>query len=229
MKLLIFDIDGTLTYLDGATRRAFNSAFQKVFHRDAVVANLKLHGRTDPIIFQDCFRTAGLSGDWRQSFGQFREAYLEALPGAIAESQQIGLHPGIPELLDILSNHSDVALALGTGNMEAGARTKIGVFDLNHYFPVGGFGDTHNDRAGIMRDALLNAQAHYETTFELKDVWVIGDTPLDIAGGKAIGARTMGVATGGAFSYDDLLAAGPDVVFHDLLDTGRVLQALGLN
>ncbi len=229
MKLLIFDIDGTLTHLDGATRRAFNTAFQKVFHTDAVVTNLKLHGRTDPVIFQDCFRTTGLSGDWQESFSQFRVAYLEALPGAIAESQQIGMHPGIPELLDILSNRSDVALALGTGNMEAGARTKIGVFNLNRYFPVGGFGDLHNDRAGIMRDALLNAQAHYEAMFDLGNVWVIGDTPLDIAGGKAIGARTMGVATGGAFSYEDLFAAEPDVVFHDLSDTERVLQALGLN
>ncbi len=228
MKLLIFDIDGTLTHLDGATRRAFNTAFQKVFHTDAVVTNLKLHGRTDPIIFQDCFRTTGLSGDWHQCFDLFRVAYLEALPGAIAESPQIGVHPGIAELLENLSKRADVALALGTGNMEAGARTKIGVFDLNRFFPVGGFGDRHDDRAGIMRDALQNAQAYYEMTFDLEDVWVIGDTPLDIAGGKAIGARTMGVATGGAFSFEDLLTAEPDVVFHDLSDTKRVLQALGL-
>jgi phosphoglycolate phosphatase-like HAD superfamily hydrolase len=228
MKLLIFDVDGTLTYLDGATRRAFNAAFRKVFHVDAVVTNLKLHGRTDPIIFQDCFRTTGLTGDWRVSFDRFREAYVEALPGAIAASSNIGMHPGIPELLESLSERSDVALALGTGNMEAGARAKIAVFDLNRYFPVGGFGDSHCERSSIIRDALVNAQRYYETVFDLSDVWVIGDTPLDVAGGKAIGARTMGVATGGAFSYEELVAADPDVAFHDLSDTGLVLNALDL-
>jgi phosphoglycolate phosphatase-like HAD superfamily hydrolase len=229
MKLLIFDIDGTLTHLDGATRRAFKAAFRKVFDVDAVTTELKLHGRTDPIIFLDCFHTTGLSGDWQESFARFRDAYVEALPVAIAATQNIGLHPGIPELLDELtSRQSQVALALGTGNMEAGARTKIGFFDLNRYFPVGGFGDIHCERRDIMRDALINAENYYGLKFNLQDVWVIGDTPHDIAGGKAIRARTMGVATGGAYSYDELVATDADVVFHDLSDTARVLEALEL-
>ena len=230
MKLLIFDIDGTLTHLDGATRRAFNAAFRKVFNVDAITINLKLHGRTDPVIFQDCFRTTGLSGNWEENFVLFRDAYLAALPSAIDESPKVHLQPGVHELLEALAARSgQAALALGTGNMEAGARTKIGRFDLNRYFPVGGFGDVHFERPDIMRDALANAERHYQTRFDLRNVWVIGDTPLDIAGGRSIGARTMGVATGGAFTFDELVAAAPDIVFHDLTDTERVLHAFGLN
>jgi phosphoglycolate phosphatase-like HAD superfamily hydrolase len=113
--------------------------------------------------------------------------------------------------------------------MEAGARLKIGHFGLNLYFPVGGFGDYHHQRAYILRDAIRHAEEHWQRTFTPEDTWVIGDTVHDIEGGKAVGLKTMGVATGGAFSYEDLLAAGADVVFRDLSDTAAVMKALGLN
>ena len=228
MKLLIFDIDGTLTHLDGATRRAFQVAFRRIFEVDAVTTNLKLHGRTDPVIFQDCFRASGLPGKWEENFDRFRVAYIEALPKAITASPKVHLQPGIQELLDQLVEREDVALALGTGNMEAGARTKIGTFNLNHYFPVGGFGDMHCERPDIMRDALRNSEVFYHNKFDLQNVWVIGDTPHDISGGKAIRARTMGVATGGAFTFEELVEAGADVVFHDLSNTSEVLRTFGL-
>jgi phosphoglycolate phosphatase-like HAD superfamily hydrolase len=230
MKLLIFDIDGTLTHLDGATRRAFNLAFLKVFHVEAVTADLKLHGRTDPVIFQDCFRSTGLTGEWEESFARFRDAYVEALPDAIAASPRVHLQPGVQELLDkLVARRDHAALALGTGNMESGARVKIGRFDLNRYFPVGGFGDVHCERPDIMRDAVKNAEAYYGRKFDPRKIWVIGDTPHDIEGGKAIQACTMGVATGGAYGSGELVAAGADVVFEDLSNTELVLHTFGLD
>lgn len=229
MKLLIFDIDGTLTHLDGATRRAFDAAYMQIFGVHAMTETLRLHGRTDPLIFRDCYELSGLSGDWEKAFVIFRDAYLTALPGCIAASRHTHLHPGVGHLLNILHRRSDAALALGTGNMEAGARLKIGHFGLNRYFPVGGFGDHHHDRADIMRDAVHRAETHWQRPFAPDDTWVIGDTVHDIEGGKAAGLRTLGVATGGAFSYEDLLAAGADAVFRDLSDTAAVMKALGLN
>ena len=229
MKLLIFDIDGTLTHLDGATRRAFDAAYLHVFGVHAATETLKLHGRTDPLIFRDCYELSGLSGDWEEAFVVFRDAYLSALPGCIAASRHTHLHPGVAGLLDLLHRRPDTALALGTGNMEAGARLKIGHFDLNRYFPVGGFGDRHHHRAEILRDAIRHAEAHWRQSFAPGDTWVIGDTVHDIEGGKAVGVKTMGVATGGAFSYDELVAVGADVVFRDLSDTTAVMKALELN
>jgi phosphoglycolate phosphatase-like HAD superfamily hydrolase len=201
----------------------------QIFGVHAMTETLKLHGRTDPLIFRDCYELSGLSGGWEKAFVIFRDAYLTALPGCIAASPHTHLHPGVPGLLDMLHRRSDAALALGTGNMEAGARLKIGHFGLNRYFPVGGFGDHHHQRADIMRDAIRRAEAHWSRPFAPDDTWVIGDTVHDIEGGKALGLRTMGVATGGAFSYEDLVKAGADAVFRDLSDTAAVMKALGLN
>jgi phosphoglycolate phosphatase-like HAD superfamily hydrolase len=227
MKLLIFDIDGTLTHLDGSTYRAFSYAFRKIFDRELITEGLKLHGRTDPLIFSECFVRAGLEGDWTAAYEKFKPIYFGKLPEAIEKNPRTHTHPGVPELLDALTARKDrCALALGTGNAELGARAKIGYFDLNSYFPVGGFGDHHQVRSLIMKDAIRESEAYYDQSFDLENTWIIGDTVFDIEGGKAIGARTLGVATGGAYSYEDLVAAEPDVVLHDLSDTEAVLKEL---
>jgi phosphoglycolate phosphatase len=230
LKLLIFDIDGTLTHLAGATRRAFDDAFQILFGLSANIAGVKMHGRTDPMIFRDCYLQSGLNEDWRKAYRAFQPVYIEALPARIAASQGAHLHVGVLELLQELdSRRNDVALTLGSGNMEAGGRAKVGYFDLNKFFPVGGFGDLHECRAEIMREAIANAERHWQRSFARNDIWVIGDTAHDIEGGKAVQAKTMGVATGGEFSVQQLVAAQADAVFADFSDTRAVLKAFGLD
>jgi len=230
MKLLIFDIDGTLTHLDGATRSAFDAAFVRLFGRNASIAGIKMHGRTDPMIFRDCFRETGLGDDWENAYEKFRRVYLEELPAAIrARGNRVRLHNGVGELIRTLhAMPEQAALALGTGNMEGGGRAKIGHFGLNEFFPVGGFGDDHHGRVDLLRDAIRNAEAHWQRNFETSETWVIGDTPHDIAAGKALGLRTLGVATGGAFSLAELAATQPDALLEDLSDTESVLAVFGL-
>jgi phosphoglycolate phosphatase len=229
MKLLIFDIDGTITHLDGSTYRAFARAFRDSFDTDLITEGLKLHGRTDPVIFKECFNRAGLTGDWQAAYGIFKKAYIRYLPETISTNPKARLHPGIQDLLNALKDRKDqYALALGTGNGEAGARAKIGYFNLNPYFPVGGFGDEHEERFLIMEDAVHESEKYYNCRFDHDNIWVIGDTAYDVEGGKAIGVRTLAVATGGAYTYDELLKTGADLVFRDLSDTAAVLMAFEL-
>jgi phosphoglycolate phosphatase-like HAD superfamily hydrolase len=188
-----------------------------------------MHGRTDPVIFRDCFHATQLSGDWLEAYTRFTPQYLRELPTCIEDSTKKRILPGVPELLqELAARPAQVALALGTGNMERGARLKIEHFGLNPFFPVGGFGDHHEIRAEIMRDAVANSESHYQHHFQPRDSWVIGDTIHDVEGGKAIGARTLGVATGGAFSVNELRAAGADFVCDDLSDLRYVMSAFGL-
>ena len=225
MKLLIFDIDGTLTSLDGATTRAYAKAFRRVFDRDMITAGLSMHGRTDPLIFRYCYSKSGLTGDWREGYEAFKPPYLEELPVSIQNSPRAKIHPGVRELLDALTTEpEEFALALGTGNMEAGGRAKIAHFDLNHFFPVGGFGDVHVERHLILQDALDAAAEHFGKEFDPMESWVIGDTEHDIHGAQKLGLKTLAVATGGKYTVDMLQEYGADEVRQDLSGTAELLE-----
>ncbi len=206
MKLLIFDIDGTITHLDGATSRAYAKVFKQIFGRPPITEGISMHGRTDPLIFRECFERTGLTGNWRESYETFKPLYLQELPESIRNTERVHLHVGVRELLAALAEApSEFALALGTGNMEAGARVKIGHFELNDYFPVGGYGDEHEERHLILRDAVDVSVAHYRTTFAPEHTWVIGDTEHDVHGAQQIGVRALAVATGGKYSVEMLM------------------------
>jgi phosphoglycolate phosphatase-like HAD superfamily hydrolase len=58
-----------------------------------------------------------------------------------------------------------------------------------------------------------------------REIVIVGDTPADVTCGRGVGARALGVATG-AYTLEDLAAAGAHAVFPDLADTEAVVAAL---
>ena len=64
------------------------------------------------------------------------------------------------------------------------------------------------------------------TAAEMHEIDVIGDTPRDIACGKALGARTIAVATG-TWSREKLAEHDPDILIDDLSDVDRLINTLG--
>jgi phosphoglycolate phosphatase-like HAD superfamily hydrolase len=56
-------------------------------------------------------------------------------------------------------------------------------------------------------------------------VFVVGDTPRDVACGLHEGVRTLGVATG-RFDVNALMGAGAHTAVSDLSDTDRVVATL---
>ena len=141
---------------------------------------------------------------------------LEAFSGKVL--------PGVDALLHRLSQ-SDAALGLLTGNIAEGAWEKLSYYGLRDYFPYGAFGDDHHDRNRLGPVALERARQHHGRFFHADHTVVIGDTPKDIACGKAMGAITLAVATGG-FSVDELAAYHPDYVVADL-ECAEVDEILG--
>jgi phosphoglycolate phosphatase-like HAD superfamily hydrolase len=131
----------------------------------------------------------------------------------------------VRELLTGLRPRSDVTLALGTGNLERGARIKLEPSGLNEFFPFGGFGSDAEARAEVLGAGVRRAEERIGAPLLRKNVWVIGDTILDVQAGKAIGAMTVAVACGHG-SRDDLRAAGPDIYLDDFTDARLFLQAL---
>lgn len=210
--VILFDIDGTLLLSGGAGQLAMNRAISEAFGLTDLECDIPAAGRTDRAITTDLFQHFGIGSDDAR-WEHFVATYFRQLPVAMAELSG-HLLPGIPDLLERLARRSDVTLGLLTGNFEEGAWIKLRHFEIDHYFRFGGFGDSHFDRDDVARLAYEATHRHLGRRVEPWDVWVLGDTPFDIRCGKAIGARTVAVATG-MYTAAELRPHAPDVLLRD--------------
>lgn len=221
MVFLLFDIDGTLLRTGGAGGAALLTAFVEQFGV-ADPAEVPFAGRTDRGIVSSLFKHHVIE-DHDANWIRLRDAYLEHLPSQL-ESRAGEILPGVLPLLERLAALEHVRLGLLTGNMRRGASIKLAHYDLDRYFAWGGFGDLHVHRDGVAREALeAGRTACGEPGVE--QVWVVGDTPLDIQCARSIKARTLAVATG-THPREDLAAHDPEALFDDLRDTEQVLAML---
>ena len=220
MHVCLFDIDGTLIHTRGAGMASLREGLREAFGVAEPTDQVVVHGRTDRGITRDLFRHHAIN-DLPEHWEKFREAYLRVLPGTLAQRPGTVL-PGIVALLETLRTRGDVALGLLTGNTKEGARIKLAHYALDRYFDFGGFGDNHFERDDVAREALAAAKSRLNGSVDLARVWVIGDTPIDVGCGRAIGARTIAVATGD-HTWDELAAARPDHLAADFSDPGPVL------
>lgn len=216
--LLVFDLDGTIVQTS-AGRRAFNEAFVRVFGLIDAARTVPMAGRTDPAIFRDVCDQRGLDP---HTFGAWKLEFLTALAEAMTADPGHIL-PGVPELLELCRREPGFHLALGTGNVEEGARLKLAPHNLNRYFPTGGFGSDGRTRDEVIARGISRAATHYGREFER--ILVIGDTPHDISCGKANRCLSVAVATG-PYSQGDLAACDPDLLLPDFRDPAAVLARL---
>jgi phosphoglycolate phosphatase-like HAD superfamily hydrolase len=216
VKLLLFDIDQTLVNTGGAGLRALDRACHKLFDIDHAMDGISPHGKTDPAIVREILRVRleNPSPSGRE-IETILESYLYFLKDEIRLSPAYRVLPGIIALLDHLVAHDDALLGLATGNIEMGGRVKLERGGLNRYFEFGGFGSDSEDRTELVRKGAVRAADKSGRSFQPPDVFVIGDTPLDIAAGKNAGFKTVGVATG-SYSVEQLLAAGATFAVVDL-------------
>ena len=223
-SLILWDIDGTLVNMDRAGERALLLAIKELYARD-LGANLPvdLRGRTDTSIAGDllAFLNVAATPEERK---KFQRGYLDRLPVTLPAGKARVLL-GIHDALEAIHAHPEIHQALLTGNLEAGAKLKLEFLDLWKYFEFGAFADDSHLRDELGPFALARAREKLGITFPPERVWIIGDTPHDIACGKAIGAKTIAVATG-AFSVEELSALNPTHTFADLADTQALLDVV---
>jgi phosphoglycolate phosphatase-like HAD superfamily hydrolase len=223
-SLLLWDIDGTLVYMDRAGERALLIAIRDLYHRElGPHLPVDLKGRTDTSICRDLLAWLGVPVTPEEET-RFRSAYLALLPTTLPLVRPI-IHPGIREALDAVHAHPEIHQALLTGNLREGARLKLSYLDLWRYFEFGAFANDSHIRNELGPFALRRAKEKLGIDFPPERVFIIGDTPHDVACGKAIGAKTIAVATG-AFSVEQLAALNPTHVFKDLSDTKALLKVI---
>jgi phosphoglycolate phosphatase-like HAD superfamily hydrolase len=249
MKLLLFDVDGTLVLTGGAAVRAMNDAFEEVFGVRGAFDYVPMPGRTDGAILADAFTRAipqsQILADALSAAGvrpvdgeiaRYKAAYFARFAAEIHKPVLVdparptrhrfkGVLPGVREVLEALDGRPDVFLGLLTGNYEQGARIKLEYFDLWRYFRCGAYGDDSLDRHALVPVAVARSLEAGCPAVDPRDVVIIGDTPLDVACARDAGVNCLAVATGG-FSVDALRAAGADTVVDSLADTEAVVRVL---
>jgi phosphoglycolate phosphatase len=222
--LILWDIDGTLLHSGGSGMRALEEALQGVFGVSGSFAGIEFAGRTDPWIIRQIFARFGIE-DSRANLSRYVDGYIALLPGILARSRARVL-PGVEEILRQAAVHPGVVQGLLTGNLRRGAEAKLGFHGLWHYFPVGAFADDSEVRNELGPHALRRAKSHWGLDFPAERVWVVGDTPHDIACARTIGAKALAVATG-ASKASELAAHEPDAVLESLGDTASFWRAVG--
>jgi len=226
VKLVLFDIDGTLITSRGAGRRAMRTALQRVFGAAGGIDQYDLRGRTDTRIVHDVMGALGWEpARVKERLDDFFEAYLGGLTSEIGDGRHVVTLPGVSAVVARLAQSADALLGLVTGNIEEGARIKLLPTGLWPLFRVGAYGSDHMDRRRLPSLAARRAQALVGYPFAATDVVVIGDTPHDIDCARACGAVAVAVTTG-QYTRDELLAERPDHLFDDLADVEKVLAAI---
>jgi len=222
--VLFWDIDGTLLSTGRAGIYAWQDALREEIGRDVDLAEFDTAGLPDPLIATRLLREFG-TGSQAAAGLRLLRGYEDRLPGSLPRRAGRVL-PNVREILDALKPRSDVYSMLLTGNTRAGAKAKLGHYGLDRYFEGGAFSDDTDDRAGIARNALAEARRILGEIHPDR-VYVIGDTPHDIAAGKAIGARAVAVATGG-YSLSSLQALEPWWGVEQLPDPATFLNRLDI-
>ncbi len=212
---LLFDIDGTLMEAEGAGRAALERAAAEATGVPGAMGGVIFAGRTDCWILSEVERANGLSID-RESYVP---RYLEILEEELDARNPRAL-PGVADLLELLAAREDVVIGLCTGNMRAGAFAKLRRAGIEGYFAAGGFGDRHEDRVDVTREA---ARAIGWTPGA--PLAHVGDTEHDIRAAHAIGAAAIGVATGW-HGADQLREADADLLRQDLTGGAATVEAL---
>lgn len=227
MRLVLFDIDGTLLSSAGIGRTAMRRALGSIFGSPGNPA-YRYDGKTDKQIVRDVMRLEGHSDEYIDSqMEKVMGVYLEGLREN-AKSGKFDVRPleGVVELLDALEPRQDVVLGLLTGNVEPGARTKLIAAGINpDRFRVNAFGSDHEHRPELPAIAQRRASEKLGLDIEGGRMVVIGDTPADIACGRSLGAKAIGVASG-HYTVEQLREHDPYAVFPSLANTQQLLESI---
>jgi phosphoglycolate phosphatase len=226
VKLVLFDLDSTLLWTDGAGRRAIHRALVEVLGTAGPIDGFRFDGRTDGEIVLRLAEGAGLATT-EPLVAAVLARYVACLEDELATpTQRTTVYPGVGALLDALDARADGVLGLLTGNVRQGAKLKLasGGLDIAR-FRIGAFGSDSAHRPDL--PAVAQRRAREELGLDLRgpDIVIIGDTPADVTCGRGIGAKAIGVGTG-AYSVADLIEAGADAAFEDLSNTDEVLASV---
>lgn len=223
MRVVFFDIDGTLLMTNGAGKKAIESCLSDHFKVNNPNADIDYGGRTDMSLIRELFQLNGLKEPTIDDISLFFGDYVARLKAELQISGSTIL-PGVAQLLSALEADDRYELGIITGNIEEGAEAKLSHHNIQNFFRFGGYGNRMPKRDDIAREGLAAAEDHLDRKLDGKQCLVIGDTPHDIICSRAIGAYSVAVGTGYS-NHESLLKESPTMFFENLADTQQVLRS----
>lgn len=216
IRFIFFDIDGTLLDAGRAGATAFQRAWSRTFGDPDREPTLRFHGATDRGLLAQLFEATGIEDTPRRRRRFFSE--YESLLGPYLDSIDAIPLPGVSDWLKrVQEAPNQLQSALLTGNCQAGATLKLRRFGLETHFEWGAFGCEDPDRNHLARLAQQRASERSSRPVHGSEILVIGDTVRDVQCAQSIGARCLGVSTGGA-EAETLRQEGADWVAPTLAD-----------
>lgn len=223
MRLILFDIDGTLICTKGVGRESTRAAMLEVFGTASRIETHVFGGKTDWLTLVELLSDHGYDSDM---VGQIMPLYEQTIRRHLSDliaRHDVSPCSGALEVVQDLRHQPDKLLGLVTGNVSTTAPLKLRAagFDPD-WFPVGAYGSEAMDRNALPALALERAVRHTGRVISPADVIVIGDTVADIHCARALGGVAVAVCTG----YEnraDLSAARPDYLLDDLTHLHTIL------
>lgn len=215
IRVVLFDIDGTLIRTGGAGVEAFKKTFESEFNAPQATQGIQFAGRTDSSLVRECFKNHTIEPS-PENFRRFYDVYVFRLHNLLTHTSG-GACPGVRELIGDLQKRADPPLiGLLTGNIRLGAEIKLRHYDLWGLFEVGAFGDDHEDRDHLAGIALKRASKALDLSISGDEILVVGDTPRDIQCANSVRAKSLAVSTG-SFPEDQLAPHKPTLLAEDLM------------
>jgi phosphoglycolate phosphatase len=230
VRLVLWDVDGTLIRTRGIGAEVFDRAFEKMLGLGPtarITARVRLSGKTDPQIAMEYLELMEIDDPHRHLDHILALVEAELAAAAPELAAQGAVLPGVAELLARLSADEGVSQTLLTGNLAANAAVKVTAFGLDRWLDleIGAYGSDHADRRRLVPIALERARQLRHLDVDPGDTWVVGDTARDLACAQAGGVRCLLVATGGS-PFSELAPLDPDALLEDLSDVDAAFKIL---
>lgn len=226
MKLVLFDIDGTLISMRlGLSKQLFQNVISSIYGLHTPLELMPdFSGMTDLAILRDISKIINIDfSQIEKDIDKIIDLKLKVFK-EYCIPKYFTLHKGVIELIETLINNNQIVLGLLTGNAKLNAYQKINSYDLSKYFKFGAFGDDNENRNLLPPIAISRANEFYKSNvFNSHNTFIIGDSEKDIECAKVNEIKVIATLTGGR-DKEYLTSFNPDLIVDNLLDHNMLMN-----
>ncbi|HNW44704.1 MAG TPA: HAD hydrolase-like protein [Elusimicrobiales bacterium] len=230
MRIILFDIDGTLIKAGGAGARALNHAVKAMTGHPEACKSFQLQGATDAANFENTYKAGAGRKPTKKEMALLTRKYVGRLPHEVRASvaaKNYSTVKGVEKFLATLSGRKDVLIGLGTGNLKVGAFIKLEPSGLMKHFAFGGYGCDSHHRCKVLEKAVERAAEIAGAEIKCNEVYVIGDTHRDVEAAKEAGYHS-GAVLDGFGEERAVMRSNPELIARNFSDMKPWLIWLGL-